>query len=54
MQKQELSKLPSWRPNIDGTLNLDYMRPIEPCVLNLLYEKGAPSNEARKNYLRER
>ncbi|XP_046491784.1 protein SPMIP1 [Neodiprion pinetum] len=53
-KQQKFTGPPNWRPAIDGALNLDYMRPIEPSVSNLLYEKGMPSYETRKNYLNER
>ncbi|XP_048508571.1 uncharacterized protein LOC105686836 [Athalia rosae] len=54
-EKQEASlKLSHWRPALDDTLNLKYMKTVEPHVLDILFEKGMPSHEARRKYLRER
>ncbi|KAL6262595.1 hypothetical protein P5V15_005389 [Pogonomyrmex californicus] len=47
--------LPPWRPpRSDGSINIDIMKPVEPHVRAILYEKGIPTFIATNNYLTER
>ncbi|XP_072759304.1 protein SPMIP1 [Anoplolepis gracilipes] len=47
--------LPLWRPPpSDDSINIDTMKPIDPDVRNMLYEKGVPTFLATDNYLIER
>ncbi|XP_011699469.1 PREDICTED: uncharacterized protein LOC105456841 [Wasmannia auropunctata] len=47
--------LPIWRPlKSDGSINIDIMKPIEPDVRAILYEKGIPTFITTRNYLTKR
>ncbi|EZA53184.1 hypothetical protein X777_06263 [Ooceraea biroi] len=47
--------LPPWRPlKSDGTINIDVMKPVDPNVKALVYEKNVPTFIATNNYLTER
>ncbi|XP_014608249.1 PREDICTED: uncharacterized protein LOC106788993 [Polistes canadensis] len=47
--------MPTWKPpNIDGSVNLNIMKPIEPEIRAILYEKGIESFISRDNYFHKR
>lgn len=47
--------MPKWRPpNLDGSMNIDIMKPIEPEIRAILYEKGIESFLCSNNYFRKR
>lgn len=47
--------MPTWRPpKLDGSVNIDMMKPIEPEIRAILYEKGVESFICSNNYFRKR
>ncbi|XP_029166644.1 uncharacterized protein LOC114937378 [Nylanderia fulva] len=47
--------LPLWRPpRSDAFINIDTMKPVNPNIRDMLYEKGIPTFITTNNYLTER